>query len=248
MNSFAAIIPILIVVLSAAAAMLAEAFRQPGERMPIAGLGLIGLVGAGAASCFLWDTDAQSFGVVRADNFALFINLILCIVGVLTMVFSHDVVERENIPAGEYYALTLFAISGMMLMAAATDLLVIFLALEVLSLAVYVLTGIRRGSAAGAEAAFKYFLLGAFSSAFFLYGIAFAFLLSGGSTRLDAVAQAISSGPNGATISLLAVGLLAVGFCFKVSAVPFHMWTPDAYEGAPTIVTAFISTRVKAAG
>jgi NADH-quinone oxidoreductase subunit N len=246
MNSFAATIPILIVVLSGIAAMLAEAIRHPGERMYIAGFGLIGLVGAAVASVFLWDTDAVSFGVVRADNFALFINIILCIIGVLTMLFSNEVVEREGLPAGEYYALTLFAISGMMLMAAATDLLVIFLALEVLSLAVYVLTGLRRNSANGAEAAFKYFLLGAFSSAFFLYGIAFAFLLSQGSTRLDVIAQAIASGPN-ATVSFLAVGLLAVGFCFKVSAVPFHMWTPDAYEGAPTIVTAFMSTGVKAA-
>src|SRR5687768_6070133 len=205
--------------------MLAEAIRHPGERMYIAGFGLIGLVGALVASCFLWDTDALSFGVVRADNFALFINIVLCIVGILTMVFSHDVVEREGLPAGEYYALTLFAISGMMLMAAATDLLVIFLALEVLSLAVYVLTGLRRSSVAGAEAAFKYFLLGAFSSAFFLYGIAFAFTISG-STRLDVVGTAIASGPN-STLAMLAVGLLAVGFCFKVSAVPFHMWTPD---------------------
>jgi NADH-quinone oxidoreductase subunit N len=244
-NSFAATIPILIVVLSAIAAMLAEAIRHPGERMYIAGFGLIGLVGALVASCFLWDTDALSFGVVRADNFALFINIVLCIVGILTMVFSHDVVEREGLPAGEYYALTLFAISGMMLMAAATDLLVIFLALEVLSLAVYVLTGLRRSSVAGAEAAFKYFLLGAFSSAFFLYGIAFAFTIAG-STRLDVIGTAVASGPN-STLALLAVGLLAVGFCFKVSAVPFHMWTPDAYEGAPTIVTAFMSTGVKAA-
>ncbi len=245
MNSFAATIPILIVVLSAIAAMLAEAIRHPGERMYIAGFGLIGLVGALVASCFLWDTDAISFGVVRADNVAHFINHIHSIVGILTMVFSHDVVEREGLPAGEYYALTLFAISGMMLMAAATDLLVIFLALEVLSLAVYVLTGLRRSSVAGAEAAFKYFLLGAFSSAFFLYGIAFAFTISG-STRLDAVGTAIASGPN-STLALLAVGLLAVGFCFKVSAVPFHMCTPDSYEGAPTIVTAFMSTGVKAA-
>ena len=245
MNSFAAIIPILIVVLSAIAAMLAEAFRHPGERMPIAGLGLIGLVGAAVASCFLWDTDAVSYGVVRADNFALFINIILCIIGVLTMVLSNDIVDREDIPAGEYYALTLFAISGMMLMAAAIDLLVIFLALEVLSLAVYVLTALRRESLPGAEGGFKYFLLGAFSSAFFLYGIAFAFTISG-STRLDVVGTAMASSPNG-TLALLAVGLLAVGFAFKVSAVPFHMWTPDAYEGAPTIVTAFMSTGVKAA-
>ncbi len=248
MTEFPAIIPIVIVVLSAIAAMLAEAFRQPGERMPIAGLGLIGLVGAAVASVFLWDADRQSFGVVRADNFALFVNLVLCVVGVLTMLFSDEVVEREQIPPGEYYALTLFAISGMMLMAAAIDLLVIFLALEILSLSVYVLTGIRRSSAAGAEAAFKYFLLGSFSSAFFLYGVAFAFAVAR-STRLDALSQALSAqgAADPSTLPLLAVGLLAVGFAFKVSAVPFHMWTPDAYEGAPTIVTAFMSTGVKAA-
>jgi NADH-quinone oxidoreductase subunit N len=248
MSNYVAIIPIVSVVLTATAAMLAEAFRQPGERMPLFGLGLIGLVGAAISSIMLWDTDARSFGVVRADNFTLFINLILCVVGVLTMLFSTEVVEREGLPPGEFYALTLFALSGMMLMAAATDLLVIFLALEVLSLSVYVLTGLRRASATGAEAAFKYFLLGAFSSAFFLYGIAFAFAVSG-STRLDQLGVALSPQGTGApqTLALLAVGLLAVGFAFKVSAVPFHMWTPDAYEGAPTIVTAFMSTGVKAA-
>jgi NADH-quinone oxidoreductase subunit N len=248
MSEYVAIIPMVSVALAATAAMLAEAFRQPGERMPIYGLGLIGLAGAAVSSVMLWDTDARSFGVVRADNFALFINLILCVVGVLTMLFSNDLVEREGMPPGEYYALTLFAISGMMLMASATDLLVIFLALEVLSLSVYVLTGIQRSSARGAEAAFKYFLLGAFSSAFFLYGIAFAFAVSG-STRLEPLGVALSAQGAGApgTFALLAVGLLGVGFAFKVSAVPFHMWTPDAYEGAPTIVTAFMSTGVKAA-
>ena len=186
--------------------------------------------------------------MIRSDNFALFINIVLCIVGILTMLLSNEVIEREQIPPGEYYALTLFAICGMMMMAAATDLLVIFIALEVLSLAVYVLTGIRRQSAAGAEAAFKYFLLGAFSSAFFLYGVAFAYALSG-STRIEEIGTALSAQATGtpSTIALLAVGLLAVGFAFKVSAVPFHMWTPDAYEGAPTIVTAFMSTGVKAA-
>ena len=248
MSNYVAIIPIVSVMLTATAAMLAEAFRQPGERMPLFGLGLIGLVGAAISSIMLWDTDARSFGVVRADNFTLFINLILCIVGVLTMLFSTEVVEREGLPPGEFYALTLFGLSGMMLMAAATDLLVIFLALEVLSLSVYVLTGLRRSSATGAEAAFKYFLLGAFSSAFFLYGIAFAFAVSG-STRLDQLGLALSQQGAGAppTVALLAVGLLAVGFAFKVSAVPFHMWTPDAYEGAPAVVTGFMSTGVKAA-
>ena len=249
MTEYAAIIPIVIIALSAIAAMLAEAIRQPGERMPIAGFGLIGCGGAALASVFLWNGDARAFGVIRSDNFALFINMILCTVGVLTMLFSDEVVEREHIPPGEYYALTLFGLCGMMMMAAATDLLVIFVALEILSLSVYVLTGIRRSSAAGAEGAFKYFLLGGFSSAVFLYGVAFIFALSSGSTRLEDVSNALSAQASGAppVLALLAVGLLAVGFAFKISAVPFHMWTPDAYEGAPTIVTAFMSTGVKAA-
>jgi NADH-quinone oxidoreductase subunit N len=248
MTEYVAIVPIFIVALTAIAAMLAEAFREPGDRMWIAGLGLIGLGGAAVASAVLWRTDVTSLGVIRSDHFALFINFVLCAVGILTMLMSDDVVERQQIPAGEYYALTLFALCGMMMMAAATDLLVVFLALEILSLAVYVLTGIRRESAAGAEGAFKYFLLGAFSSAFFLYGIAFAFALSG-STRIDEIGTALArvSGGPPTTFALLAVGLLAVGFAFKVSAVPFHMWTPDAYQGAPTIVTAFMSTGVKAA-
>src|SRR3954470_21523859 len=248
MAPFAGVIPIVIVGLSAVAAMLAEAFRRRDERMPIAGLGLIGLAGAAIASVYLWDTNAKSFEVIRSDNFALFINIVLCIVGILTMLLSNDVIEREQIPAGEYYSLTLFSICGMMMMAAATDLLVVFIALEVLSLGVYVLTGIRRQSAAGAEAAFKYFLLGAFSSAFFLYGVAFAYALSG-STRIEEIGTALSAQATGtpSTIALLAVALLAVGFAFKVSAVPFHMWTPDAYEGAPTIVTAFRSTAAKTA-
>jgi NADH-quinone oxidoreductase subunit N len=248
MNDYAAVIPIVIVTLSALAAMLAAAITRPGERMPIAGFGHIGLVGAALASAFLWDRDTLAFGVIRADNFALFINFVLCVVGVLTMLLSSEVVERDNLPAGEYYALTLFAIVGMMMMAAANDLLVIFIALEVFSLAVYVLTGMRRASVASAEAGFKYFLLGSFSSAFFLYGVAFTFLLTG-STRLEQIGSALSAQGTGTPhiFALLAVGLLAVGFAFKVSAVPFHMWTPDAYEGAPTIVTAFMSTGVKAA-
>ena len=246
-SDFAAVIPILTVTLAACAAMVAEAFRAPGERMPIGGLGVIGLAGAAAASVFLWNRDASGFGVIRADNFALFFNLVLVAVGILTILMSGQVIEREELPQGEYYALTLFSIAGMMMMAAATDLLVIFLALEILSLGVYVLTGIRRSSAAGAEAAFKYFLLGSFSSAFFLYGIAFTYLVTG-STRLDAVGMELAArAMEPGVLPLLAVGLLLVGFAFKVSAVPFHMWTPDAYEGAPTVVTAFMSTGVKAA-
>jgi NADH-quinone oxidoreductase subunit N len=132
-------------------------------------------------------------------------------------------------------------------MAIATDLVILFLALEVFSLAVYVLTGIRRDSAAGTEGAFKYFLLGSFSSAFFVYGIAFVYGLTG-STHLDRINAALTSGPAAhSVLALVALGLLIVSLGFKVSAVPFHMWAPDAYEGAPAVVTGFMSTAVKAA-
>ncbi len=246
-SSFNAVVPMICVTLAALAAMAAESFRDRDERLPIAGLGIIGLVGAGVASVLLWDRRAESFGVIVADHFGLFITLVLVVIGIMTILFSAPVVERDRIPAGEYYALVLFAIVGMIMMATATDLLVIFIALEVLSLAVYVLTGIRRENAAGTEAAFKYFLLGAFSSAFFLYGIAFTYGLAH-STHLNAVTgyfarETSTDNP----LALLAVGLLLVGFAFKVSAVPFHMWTPDAYEGAPAVVSGFMSTAVKAA-
>jgi len=247
MLSLNAIVPMLCVTAAAIAAMVAEAFRAPGERMPIGPLGAIGLAGAATASFLLWNHNASSFGVVQADNFGLFVTGVLIVVGLLSLAFSGPTIEREHLPQGEYYALMLFAIAGMMLMATASDLLVIFLALEVLSLAVYVLTGIRRDSSLGTEAALKYFLLGAFSSAFFLYGIAFTYGVTG-STRLDRIgsqiaAQALDPTP----MQLLALGLLLVGFAFKVSAVPFHMWTPDAYEAAPPAVTGFMSTGVKAA-
>ena len=246
-SSLNAIVPMLCVTAAGLAAMVAESFRDPGERMPIAGLGIVGLVGAAVATLLLWNHNVSSFGVVSGDNFGLFVTWILIIVGALSIAFSGPTVERERLPAGEYYALMLFAIAGMMLMATASDLLIIFLALEVLSIAVYVLTGIRRDSAQASEAAFKYFLLGAFSSTFFLYGIAFTYGLTG-STHLDRVGSLIAAQAMAPTpMQLLAVGFLLVGFAFKVSAVPFHMWTPDAYEGAPPAVTGFMSTGVKAA-
>jgi NADH-quinone oxidoreductase subunit N len=247
MENLQAIMPMLLVTLTAVATMVAEAFRQKDERMPIGGLGVIGLTGAAVAAVLLWNRNATGFGVVQADNFALFVSIVLAGIGLLTIMFSAQVIEREGLPQGEYYTLTLFSIAGMMLMASATDLLVIFLALEILSIAVYVLTGIKRTDFAGTEASFKYFLLGAFSSAFFLYGIAFTYAVAG-STRLDKVSTMIASQSLAPTpLMWLAVGLLLVGFAFKVSAVPFHMWTPDAYEGAPTVVTGFMSTGVKAA-
>jgi NADH-quinone oxidoreductase subunit N len=242
------IIPVICVTLAGLACMLAEAFRQRGERMPIGGLGVIGLSGAAAAVVLLWGRRAESFGVVRADDFGLFVQLVLIGVGLLTIVFSPKAIERDRLPAGEYYALMLFAVAGMMLMAVATDLLVIFLALEVFSLALYVLTGLRRHECSSTEGAFKYFVLGGFASAFFLYGIAFTYGLVG-STHLDKVTSAVQAQAlTGNPLLLVAMGLLLVGLAFKVAAVPFHMWTPDAYEAAPTVVTGFMSTAVKAAG
>jgi NADH-quinone oxidoreductase subunit N len=244
---FDAVIPVICLAMAGLAVMLAESFRLKNESMPLGGLAIIGLVGAGAASIFLWDRTATSFGVVTADNFALFVNLVLVAVGILTVFFTSQTAVRDRLPAGEFYSLLLFSMVGMMLMVQATDLLLMFLALETMSIAVYVLTGIRRDQPGSTEAAFKYFLLGAFASSFFLYGIAFIYGLTG-STSLDRIgsvmaAQSMSGNP----MILLAVGLLLVGFGFKVAAVPFHMWSPDAYEGAPAVVTGFMSTGVKAA-
>ena len=260
-SQFDAVIPMLCVALAGLVVLLAEAFRDRGEKMPIGGLAIIGLAGALVTSApwpgfvtrliggnpSLWDRNAASFGVVTADNFSLFVVAVLAVIGIITVIFSSQTIERDGLPAGEYYAILLFSIFGMMLMAQANDLLLIFLALETMSIGVYVLTGIRRDHAAGTEAAFKYFLLGAFASAFFLYGIAFLYGVTR-STHLDTISAAIAAqSMSGNPMILLGVGLLIVGFSFKIAAVPFHMWSPDAYEGAPAVVTGFMSTGVKAA-
>ena len=247
MSEYLAIVPLVCVWFGGILVMLAEAFRSSDERMPMEGIAFGVLMTAAVTCVLLWGRGGVSFGVVSADNFGLFVTLVLVVVGVLTVALSAQVVERDQINEGEYYALTLFAVGGMILMATATDLLVIFIALEILSLSVYILTGIRRESKNAAEAAFKYFLLGAFSSAFFLYGVAFTYGITG-TTRLDEIVVVMSRLSAGSEVlSYIAMGLLLVGFAFKVSAVPFHMWTPDAYEGAPAVVTAFMSAGVKAA-
>ncbi|MDO8679930.1 MAG: NADH-quinone oxidoreductase subunit N [Acidobacteriota bacterium] len=260
-SQFDAVIPMLCVALAGLVVLLAEAFRDRGEKMPIGGLAIIGLLGALVTSApwpsslttlfggnpSLWDRNATSFGVVTADNFSLFVVCVIAVTGIITVIFSSQTIERDGLPAGEYYAILLFSIFGMMLMAQANDLLLIFLALETMSIGVYVLTGIRRDNAAGTEAAFKYFLLGAFASSFFLYGIAFLYGVTR-STHLEAISSSIAAqSMSGNPLILLGVGLLIVGFAFKIAAVPFHMWSPDAYEGAPAVVTGFMSTGVKAA-
>jgi NADH-quinone oxidoreductase subunit N len=241
------IVPVLIVALSACAVLLAEAFRRPADWMPVGWLGIIGLAGAAATSITLWNRNAVGFGVIVLDNYGVFFNVTICGIGLLTILLSSGSGERDHLPTSEYYALMLFSIAGMMLMGSTLDLLVIFIALEIMSLGVYVMTALKRTSAEGAEAGFKYFVLGAFSSAFFLYGIAFTYAVSG-TTRLDEIGmRAASSALDPDMLLVLGMVMLLVGFAFKVSAVPFHMWTPDAYQGAPTLVTGFMSTGVKAA-
>jgi NADH-quinone oxidoreductase subunit N len=247
MTDIIPIVPVLLVAITACAVLLAESFRRPGDWMPVDGLGVIGLVGAILTSVSLWDRNAVGFGVIVLDNYSVFFNVTLCAIGLLTIFISSGAAARDRLPLGEYYALMLFSISGMMLMGSTRDLLVIFIALEIMSLGVYVMTALRRDNPQGAEAAFKYFVLGAFSSAFFLYGIALCFAV-GGTTKLDELALVVARVELEPGILLvLAMGMLLVGFAFKVSAVPFHMWTPDAYQGAPTLVTGFMSTGVKAA-
>ena len=153
--------------------------------------------------------------------------------------------KEQRLQAGEFYGLLIYSTVGLMVMAAARDLIVIFLGLEIMSIAVYALTAMNRRDRKSAEAGLKYFLLGAFSTGFFLYGIALVYGAAG-STHIERIADAVAAGSAHGALLSFGIALLAVGFGFKVSAVPFHMWTPDVYEGAPTPVTAFMAVAVKA--
>ena len=188
------------------------------------------------------------FGMVVADPFAVFFKALFLLVAFFTVLISLDYTEREGVAFGEYYVLVLFASVGMMLMAAGANLIVIFLGLEIMSISIYVLVGITRDDPRSVEAAFKYFLLGAFASAFLLYGMALTYA-STGSLRLATIKEVLSEQAflTSAPIMILGLALLVIGFGFKIALVPFHMWTPDAYEGAPTSITAFMATGVKAA-
>ncbi len=187
-------------------------------------------------------------GMFVHDGFTVFFTLLFCAVGVLGVLLSWSYIQRTRINQAEYYVLLLCATLGMVIMAASNDLITVFLGLELMSLALYVLVGFRRARLESNEAALKYFLLGAFASGFLLYGIALLYGATG-STNLTTIAAFMADSPVlGSPLFIIGALLVLTGFAFKVSAVPFHMWTPDAYEGAPTSVTAFMSAGAKAAG
>ena len=211
-------------------------------------LSFAGLVVAGGAQLWLYLAGATSAGLpqmVALDAFRFAGNGIILLMAAVTVLLSLAYLERERIAVPEYYALVLMATAGMMFLAGAEDLIVIFLGLEVMSVAVYVLAGFARRSIFSAEAALKYFLIGAFASGFLLYGIALVYGATG-NTNLTLIGAQLASG-TAPLIGKLGLGLLLIGFAFKVAAVPFHMWAPDVYDGSPTPVAGLMATGVKAA-
>ncbi len=259
--NFASIAPELIVIIAGVIVMLVDAFASPKQRWLTGGISLAGLVGAMAACVLMWNDVGttgivtQSFnGMIVVDQMRLSFTFVFLIVSALTILMSMLWVEREALPAGEFHSLLMFATAGMMLMASGGDLVIIFLGLEVLSIATYVMAGFRRNDLRSNESALKYFILGAFSSAFLLYGIALTYgatstALEGGTTNIAVIADRIAAG-TAIYPQLLFAGaaLMIIGFGFKIATAPFHVWTPDVYEGAPTVVTAFMAAGPKAAG
>jgi NADH-quinone oxidoreductase subunit N len=247
-----ALLPELILTAGGLFLVLVVAFRhRSAADLRFAGLVAFLTLAAGvAATVWLWwrrATPAGGPAMIALDQYRLAANALLLGTAGLTVLLSQAYLEREGLLAPEFYPLLVFATLGMMLMAGGDDLMVVFLGLELMSICVYVLTGINRGSAKAAEAAFKYFLIGAFASAFLLYGIALAYGATG-TTNLTLIgAQVRILGLGRSPMLLVGLGLLLIGFGFKVAAVPFHMWAPDVYDGAPTPVTAFMAAGVKAA-
>jgi NADH-quinone oxidoreductase subunit N len=242
--------PELVLTVFALGILVVTAFTGGSTKKPLGYMGLVGVIVA--ILCLFLDpgrgTKAFS-GMVTVDPFAFFFKLLFLIVAFLTVLASMDYTHREDIEFGEYYVLVLTATVGMILMASGLNLVVIFLGLEVMSISIYVLAGIMRGDQRAVEAAFKYFLLGAFASVFLVYGIALTYASTGSLDlgKINAV-FAREAWIAGLPVAIMGLGLLVVGFGFKIALVPFHMWTPDVYEGAPTSITAFMATGVKAAG
>ena len=222
-------------------------------------LGVIALLGAIVTLAvtifqghYLAHTGFHGFAfwnMVKVDAFSIFFHFVVAAVLILVVLSSYEYMEVQQIRAGEYYGLLLFGAVGMDLMSSAVELVLIFVALEISSIATYILAGFRRRSAISAESSVKYFLLGSFATAFFLYGVALMFGATGStsiSVIADSLAQYVESG-HGPLLAYLGVALMFVGLGFKVAAAPFHVWTPDVYEGAPSPVVGFMSTAPKAA-
>ncbi len=212
-------------------------------------LGQIALVGTLAALGATWFM-AQSpglafFQMVQVDGFSVFFHVLIIAIAAVVILSSYEYMAVQRIRAGEYYALILLGVVGMALMSSAIELVLIFVALEISSIASYVLTGFRRHEAASAEASLKYFLLGSFATAFFLYGVALMFGATG-STNIDQIGRGLQAAPV-PLLAFVAVALMFVGLGFKVAAAPFHIWTPDVYEGAPGPIVGLMSTAPKAA-
>lgn len=212
-------------------------------------LGGIAFVGAVAALFSTWYT-AKSPGMafsntIRIDTFSIFFIFLVIAIAAVVILSSFEYMAVQRIRAGEYYALILFGVVGMALMSSAIELVLIFIGLEISSISTYILAGFRRNEAASSESSLKYFLLGSFATAFFLYGVALMFGATG-STNIDIISQKLQSSP-AEVLVYVAMALMFVGLGFKVAAAPFHVWTPDVYEGAPAPVVGFMSTAPKAA-
>ncbi len=212
-------------------------------------LGLIAFLGTLAGLAASWYT-AQSPGLafsntIRVDSFSIFFTVLVIAIAAVVILSSFEYMAVQRIRAGEYYALILFGVVGMVLMSSAIELVLIFIGLEISSISTYILAGFRRNEASSSESSLKYFLLGSFATAFFLYGVALMFGATG-STNIDLIAQKLQSGPVEVLV-YAAMALMFVGLGFKVAAAPFHIWTPDVYEGAPAPIVGFMSTAPKAA-
>ena len=232
--------------------MLAEPLLKPGaSRKPLGWLALLATTIAGLAglyqlhACNLYGQVTAFSGTIRVDPFSVFFHLLIAAIVAVTLLSSLDYFEGNAGHAGEYFALVLFGAVGMMLMTCSVELLMVFIGLEISSISTYILAGFRKGKAAGVESSLKYFLLGSFATAFFLYGIALAFGATG-STSIAAIAAALGTSAT-PRLAFLALAMIVIGLGFKVSAAPFHVWTPDVYQGAPAPVVGLMSTAPKAA-
>lgn len=245
-----AMLPDLVLMVGALILMLYAAWRpdsvQHQRSVGIAAMGL--LVATLAAVVYMAARgDAAGQGVIAVDAFRWAVDIVVLLAALGTIALSIEYNTREGIALSETHILTLFATAGMMVLAAGRDLMVIFIGIEIVSVAVYVMAGLNRRSPRAAEAALKYFLLGAFATGFMLYGMALVYGATG-ATQLTAIATRIGQyGLLGSPMLLIGIGLLTIGLGFKVAAVPFHMWAPDVYDGAPTPITAYMAAAVKAA-